>query len=96
VVGFSLREVGWKHIISFSKLVKSNKRMKVKHLICFVTTWCIWRVRNKILFRGGGVDFSGLVDNIKFIYYFWFIGRSSRYMPMLVLFFPKWCNNFLY
>ncbi|PNY05892.1 ribonuclease H [Trifolium pratense] len=81
---------GWKHFNFFGGIVKSKKGEKVKHLIWLVTTWCIWRLRNNIIFRGALADCAQLVDQIKLISWVWFIGRSGRHCPYL---YSDWCVN---
>ncbi|CAJ2661771.1 unnamed protein product [Trifolium pratense] len=80
--------VGWKHFLTFGSLVKSKKGMKVKHLVWLATTWCLWRMRNNILFRGDVADFSGVFDHIKFISWLWFSGRAGRNSGYV---YPNWC-----
>ncbi|XP_045791643.1 uncharacterized protein LOC123886361 [Trifolium pratense] len=83
-------EEGWKHFNFFGDIVKSKKGSKVKHLIWLATTWCTWRVRNNIIFRGTIFDRNQLVDQIKFISWFWFIGRSGRDCSYS---YYDWCVN---
>ncbi|CAJ2673626.1 unnamed protein product [Trifolium pratense] len=75
---YNLQEVGCKHFLSFGLIIKSKKGKKVRHLIWLATTWCLWRTRNNILFRGDKADFSALLDQIRFISWLWFSGRAGR------------------
>ncbi|GAU23394.1 hypothetical protein TSUD_334420 [Trifolium subterraneum] len=58
---------GWKHFLHYGSLVKNKKGMKVRHLIWLATTWCLWRMKNNILFRDENADFAVVFDQIKFI-----------------------------
>ncbi|KAK2352803.1 hypothetical protein QL285_090514 [Trifolium repens] len=52
------------HFILFGDLLKSNIHKRYRHVIWLATTWCIWRWRNQIIFRGERVNISTLVDQI--------------------------------
>ncbi|XP_045802312.1 uncharacterized protein LOC123895887 [Trifolium pratense] len=86
----SLQVGGRHHFTFFGSLVKSKKGGKVKHLIWLATTWCLWRLRNNIVFRGDFADFSGLLDQIKFVSWLWFSGRAGRKSGYL---YHNWCMN---
>jgi hypothetical protein len=58
---------GWKHFNDFGNIFKDKKEVKVRHLILLATTWCIWQLRNNIIFRGAIANHVQLVDQIKFI-----------------------------
>ncbi|CAJ2672826.1 unnamed protein product [Trifolium pratense] len=90
---YNHQEGGWIHFLRFGSLVKVKKGMKVRHLIWLATTWCIWRMRNNILFRGEMANCSALVDSIKFISWLWFSGRAGRRADHL---YYNWCANPLY
>jgi hypothetical protein len=81
-------QVGWRHFNSFGALVKSKKGNRVRHLIWLATTWCIWKLRNKIVFNGGAPNVSQIVDEIKYYSWYWFRGRSGR---KSFLSFYDWC-----
>jgi hypothetical protein len=79
------------HIVWFP-IVSSNKRPKVRHIIWLATTWCLWRLRNNIVFRGFVPNLSSIVEQITLISWFWFLGRSGIHTPYA---FIDWCNNSL-
>jgi hypothetical protein len=53
----------------------TNKRSR--HIIWLATTWCLWCHRNNIVFHGDYVKASSLVEQIKYIAWFWLIGREK-------------------
>ncbi|CAJ2653429.1 unnamed protein product [Trifolium pratense] len=69
---------GWNHFLSFGSLVKSKKGNQIRHLIWLATTWCLWKLRNNVVFNGALPDASKLVDDIKTFSWFWFRGRFGR------------------
>jgi hypothetical protein len=81
-------QVGRNHFNSFGALIKSRHSKRVRHLIWLATTWCIWRLRNKIVFNGGVPNVSQLVDEIKYYSWAWFRGRSGS---KSFLSFYDWC-----
>ncbi|CAJ2645290.1 unnamed protein product [Trifolium pratense] len=82
--------IGHIHFMQFGAAVKAQKGMKFRHLIWLATTWCIWRMRNNIIFRGEGADFQRLFDHIRNISWYWFSGRVGRLDKST---FFDWCNN---
>jgi hypothetical protein len=46
------------HFPLFGELSKGDKSKQYWHIIWLATTWSIWRMRNKILFRGACVNIS--------------------------------------
>jgi hypothetical protein len=86
----NLQEGGWKLFLHYGSLVKNKKGMKVRHLIWLATTWCLWRMRNNILFRDENADFAVVFDQIKFISWLWFSGRAGRKTGYS---FYNWCCN---
>jgi hypothetical protein len=63
---------------------KGRKGMMV---IWHAVMWCIWRMRNDVIFNNGTVDVNQLVDDIKRISWQWFIGRLAA-GPCLLY---EWC-----
>jgi hypothetical protein len=54
-----VQNVGCVHFTSFSELLKPCRLKKVRHLIWCATTWCIWSLRNNIIFRGASFCIDG-------------------------------------
>jgi hypothetical protein len=81
---------GFNHFFKFGDIIKSKKGNRVRHLIWLATTWCIWRLRNNIVFRGKVADYAVLVDNINVISWIWFSGRSGR---KTIYSFYDWCSK---
>jgi hypothetical protein len=78
------------HFIVFGDIIKGKKCKKVKQLIWLATMWSIWRSRNNILFRGDVVNIITLVDQIKYISWFWLIGRVTHNANFS---YAAWCIN---
>jgi hypothetical protein len=78
------------HFLSFGGIFSGKKTKKLRYIIWMATTWCIWRTRNNILFRGDHINIIALVYQIVYIAWFWFIGRIGRTVDFS---FTDWCNN---
>jgi hypothetical protein len=78
------------HFLVFGDLLKSVVHKQYRHVIWLATTWCIWRWRNHIVFRGERVNISTLVDQIIYMSWFWFTGRLRSNVDIS---FDTWCNN---
>jgi hypothetical protein len=46
-------------------------------LIWNAVFWCVWRLRNKIIFDNGVFDLNGLVDDIKVVSWKWWTSKSQ-------------------
>jgi hypothetical protein len=64
-----------------------KKGVKGMMIIWHAMMWCLWRVRNDVIFNNGVVDVEQLVDDIKRISWQWFIGRMAS-GPYLLY---EWC-----
>jgi hypothetical protein len=78
------------HFLSFGSIIRGKNSKKLRHILWLATTWCIWRTRNNILFRGDHINFNSLVNQIVYIAWLWFIGRLRRNVDFS---FSDWCNN---
>jgi hypothetical protein len=85
-----MQNVGCAHFTNFGALLKPGRLKKVRHLIWCATTWCIWSLRNNIIFRGSSFSIDGLMDNIKTFSWLWFISRRGRNLNYV---FSDWCTN---
>ncbi|CAJ2628180.1 unnamed protein product [Trifolium pratense] len=81
---------GLNHFFTFGDFLKSNKCGRVRHLIWLTTTWCLWKLRNNIIFRGEVAGVSKLFDNITTISWIWFSGRAGH---KTIFSFSEWCSN---
>lgn len=72
---------GAQHFLEFSNLFVGRKNKKVINLMWVATPWCSWRMINDILFNGGVLDLSKLVNNIKTLSWIWFINRAVKNTP---------------
>jgi hypothetical protein len=55
-VDFISFDEGWEHFFAFGALLENKKFEKARHVIWLATTWCLWRARNNVLFRGEAID----------------------------------------
>jgi hypothetical protein len=78
------------HFLLFGDLIKGNINKRYWHNIWLATTWCIWRWRNQIVFRGERANVSNIVDQIIYMSWFWFTGRSRSNVDIS---FDTWYNN---
>jgi hypothetical protein len=78
------------HFLLSGQLLKGRKFKRMKHIIWLATTWCTWRARNNIIFRGDLVNVSSLVNQIIYFSWLWFIGRQKINVEFS---FQEWCNN---
>jgi hypothetical protein len=78
------------HFLTFGGILKGKKTKGLRHIIWVATTWCIWRSRNNILFRGDSVNISSLFNQILYTAWLWFIGSLRSNVDFSFL---DWCNN---
>jgi hypothetical protein len=78
------------HFLSFGGIFSGKKTKKFRYIIWLAATWCIWRTRNNILFRGDHINIISLVNQIVYIAWLWFIGRLRSNVDFS---FVDWCNN---
>jgi hypothetical protein len=78
------------HFNLFGTTLKGATNKRSRHLIWLATTWCLWRHRNNIVFRGDSVNASSLVEQIKYIAWFWLIGREKLNVNVA---FSDWCTD---
>jgi hypothetical protein len=53
-------------------LSQPAKSHKVIHLIWLATTWCLWRLRNNVMFRGILPNLLIFIDQIMYIFHSFF------------------------
>jgi hypothetical protein len=80
------------HFIHFGNIIKDKVHKRCPHIIWLATTWSLWRMQNNFLFQGGSVNLSLLLNQIKFMFWFWFTGRVCNNVDIEFL---AWCNNLL-
>jgi hypothetical protein len=78
------------HMLLFGELIKGKKTKRVRYIIWLAATWCIWRARNNVIFRGVIFNVHSLVNQILYIAWFWLIGRQKINVELT---FQDWCNN---
>jgi hypothetical protein len=78
------------HFLAFGSVFKGKNSKKLRYIIWLATTWCIWRTRNNIMFRGDHINIISLVNQIVYIAWLWFIGRLRSSIDVS---FIDWCNN---
>jgi hypothetical protein len=52
------------HFLLFGDLIKSKANKKHRHIIWLATTWCIWRLRNNLVFREDRATIFSVVNQI--------------------------------
>jgi hypothetical protein len=65
------------HFLMSGQFIKGRKVKRLKHIFWLGATWCIWRTRNNIIFRGAPVNVPFLIHQIMYFSWFWFIGRHK-------------------
>jgi hypothetical protein len=78
------------HFLLFGDLIKSKANKKHRHIIWLATTWCIWRLRNNLVFREDRATIFSLVNQIIYMSWFWFSGHLRSNVD---IFFDYWCTN---
>ncbi|CAJ2651419.1 unnamed protein product [Trifolium pratense] len=81
---------GRDHFLLFGDLFKMKDKGRVRYLVWLATTWNIWNLRNKVIFKGNIPDVSSLLETIKLHSWLWF---TSRYRHRSCTPFPFWCLN---
>jgi hypothetical protein len=81
---------GRHHFSRFGNLFRYPKGGRINHLIWLVTTWCVWNLRNQVVFKGAIPNVSALVDDIKRFSWLWFNGRFARNSCIT---FSDWCQD---
>jgi hypothetical protein len=81
---------GSDHFIRFGKLFQHQNKGRLKHLIWLTTTWCIWNLRNQVIFNGASPDATTLFDDIQFYSWLWF---SRRLTPDSCFIFSTWSRD---
>ncbi|XP_045821935.1 uncharacterized protein LOC123914805 [Trifolium pratense] len=56
---------GRDHFLLFGDLFKMKDKCRVRYLVWLATTWNIWNLRNKVIFKGNIPDVSSLLETIK-------------------------------
>jgi hypothetical protein len=78
------------HFLEVGDIVKGMVTKKFMHIIWLATMWCLWRMRNYIIFRGDCANVTLLVDQIVYFSWFWFIDRLRSSVDLV---FSDWCKN---
>jgi hypothetical protein len=81
---------GRHHFAQFGNLFWYPKGGRVNHLIWLATTWCVWNLRNQVVFKGATPIASTLADDIKTFSWLWLNGRFARNSCIL---FSDWCQD---
>jgi hypothetical protein len=81
---------GSDHFIRFGKLFQHQNKGRLKHLIWLTTTWCIWNLRNQVIFNRASPDATTLFDDIQFYSWLWF---SRRLTPDSCIIFSTWSRD---
>ncbi|PNX71113.1 pantothenate synthetase [Trifolium pratense] len=79
---------GIDHFLLFGEFFKVKDKGHVRHLVWLATTWNLWKMRNKVIFKGDIPDTAVLLDSIKLFSWIWFNGRYGRNVCCP---FSSWC-----
>jgi hypothetical protein len=71
-------------------LFRYPKGGRTNHLFWLTTTWCVWKLRNLVVFNGAIPSVSSLMDDIKTYSWLWFSGRYARNVCIP---FSVWCQD---
>jgi hypothetical protein len=81
---------GLNHFSLFGTLFRYPKGGRVNHLIWLATTWCVWNLRNQVVFNGATPSATSLLVDIKTFSWLWFSGRYARNSCISV---SNWCQE---
>ncbi|KAL8234561.1 hypothetical protein R6Q59_020661 [Mikania micrantha] len=72
-----------------SKLGSGSKKWKkMIHAVCVTTLWCIWRHRNKIVFKSQSSSNNNLLEEICTLSFLWVKNRAK----LASLSWDQWCD----
>ncbi|KAL8232773.1 hypothetical protein R6Q57_002551, partial [Mikania cordata] len=86
-------------LVDVSKLGSGSKKWKkMVHAVCVTTLWCIWRHRNKIVFKSQSSSNNNLLEEIRTLSFLWVKKRaklgSYHVINGVILMFQIWlCNG---
>ncbi|XP_045791976.1 uncharacterized protein LOC123886728 [Trifolium pratense] len=83
---------GRDHFLLFGDFLKMKDKGRVRYLVWLATTWNIWNLRNKVIFKGNISDVSSLLKTIKLHFLLWF---TNLYESKTCTPFPFWCLNLM-
>ncbi|CAJ2672610.1 uncharacterized protein LOC123895689 [Trifolium pratense] len=83
-----LGAAGIDHFMAFGELFNVKDKWRIRHLVWLATTWNLWKVRNNVIFNGGIMDESALLEEIKLTSWLWF---SRRFGRKACIHFSSWC-----
>ncbi|XP_022032064.1 uncharacterized protein LOC110933134 [Helianthus annuus] len=75
IIAFGINDLLSLHEFEFSATL-SNKR-KALHAVVLVAFWCIWKLRNEVMFRQAIPNCTKLLGEIKSMAYLWVKNRSK-------------------
>ncbi|KAL9995937.1 putative RNA-directed DNA polymerase [Helianthus debilis subsp. tardiflorus] len=74
IIAFSLKDI----IDCYSCVNGSKEKKKIINAIVQVVIWCLWRMRNNVLFGQASPNISKVVEESKSMAYHWFKNRSGH------------------
>jgi hypothetical protein len=57
-------------------IISSQASLERLHLVWCATTWCIWSLRNNVIFKGEPICLRNFLERIKYSSWLWFISRT--------------------
>ncbi|XP_022040199.1 uncharacterized protein LOC110942742 [Helianthus annuus] len=74
IIAFGINDLLTLHGVSSG----SRKKRKALHAVVLVTFWCIWKMRNDVVFRQSSPNAMKMLDKIKSMAYLWVNHRSKE------------------
>ncbi|XP_022003369.1 uncharacterized protein LOC110900815 [Helianthus annuus] len=74
IIAFSLRDI----LDAHQKFGGSDKKKKAFHVVCLVTLWSIWNLRNDLMFVGKTKSIANVVEEIKVKSFIWVKHRAKE------------------
>lgn len=81
---------GFKHYKDFSGWVTGKKYKKVNNPVWLAVLWCLWSLRNFILFKEDVLYVDKVLNHIKCLSWGWFICKAGRATCLVI---SDWWTN---
>lgn len=63
--------------VQLGDCIRIKKSKAVKHIFWYATVWCIWLLRNRIIFNEGRAKFMGILTHIKALSWQWILYKKG-------------------
>ncbi|XP_022041395.1 uncharacterized protein LOC110943975 [Helianthus annuus] len=68
---------GIKDLLTLHASISGSRKRKVVHAIALVAFWCVWKLRNDIVFRQAAPNITRTLDEIKSMAFLWIKSRAK-------------------